>query len=102
MADEITLTLPRAPEFHRVAHLGLSGLAVRLNLTIENLEDLQLALDAVLARMDPKNGDVTVQVSLRDGEVAARIGALTAGLRDEIGGATERAELGVPRVPPYG
>ncbi len=52
MADEITLTLPRAPEFQRVAHLVLGGLAVRLNLTVEHLEDLQLALDAVLDRLD--------------------------------------------------
>ena len=31
MTDEITLTLPREPEFHRVAHLVLGGLAVRLD-----------------------------------------------------------------------
>ena len=38
--DEITLTLPRQRDFHRVAHLVLGGLAVRLELTIETLEDL--------------------------------------------------------------
>ena len=65
-ADEITLTLPRAPEFQRVAHLVLGGLAARLNLTVESLEDLQLALDAVLDRMDPSAGE-------RDGaDVVAR------------------------------
>ena len=48
MADEITLTIPRDPEFHRVAHLVLGGLAARLDLTIESLEDIQLALDALL------------------------------------------------------
>ncbi len=69
MADEITLTLPRAPEFQRVAHLVLGGLAVRLNLTVESLEDLQLALDAVLDRLDPATGEVTVRMSLRDGEL---------------------------------
>src|SRR5262249_55809694 len=42
--DEITLTLPHEREYHRVAHLVLGGLAVRLELTIETLEDLQLAL----------------------------------------------------------
>ena len=49
--DEITLTLPRAREFHNVAHLVLAGLALRLNLTIETLEDLQIALGAVLDRV---------------------------------------------------
>jgi hypothetical protein len=98
VADEITLTLPRAPEFQRVAHLVLGGLAVRLNLTIENLEDLQLALDAILVRMDPWNGNVTVQMSLRDGELETRIGPLTPALLDEIERETDREELGVRRV----
>jgi anti-sigma regulatory factor (Ser/Thr protein kinase) len=98
VVDEITLTLPRAPEFHRVVHLVLGGLAVRLNLTIENLEDLQLALDAVLARTDPDSGNVTVQMSLRDGELETRIGPLTPALLDEIERETEREELGIRRV----
>lgn len=98
MADEITLTLPRAPEFQRVAHLVLGGLAVRLNLTIENLEDLQLALDAILVRMDPWNGNVTVQMSLRDGELETRIGPLTPALLNEIERETDGEELGVRRV----
>ena len=52
-ADEITLTVPRSPGFDGVAHLVLGGLAVRLNLTVESLEDLQLALDAVFDRIAP-------------------------------------------------
>jgi hypothetical protein len=98
VADEITLTLPRAPEFQRVAHLVLGGLAVRLNLTIETLEDLQLALDAILVRMDPNNGNVTVQMSLRDVELETRIGPLTPALLDEIERETDGEELGVRRV----
>ena len=31
--DEIRLTLPREREFHRVAHLVVGGLAVRLELS---------------------------------------------------------------------
>jgi anti-sigma regulatory factor (Ser/Thr protein kinase) len=48
--DEIVLTLPRDPEWHGVAHLVLSGLAARLDLTIEALEDWQLALCELFAR----------------------------------------------------
>jgi anti-sigma regulatory factor (Ser/Thr protein kinase) len=84
VTDEITLTLPREPEFHRVAHLVLGGLAVRLNLTIENLEDLELALDAVLARTDPKAGDITVRMTPRDGELETLVGPLTTKVLDEI------------------
>ena len=84
MADEITLTIPRERDFHRVAHLVLGGLAVRLDLTIENLEDLQLALDAVLDHTDPEAGEITVRMRPRDGELQAVVGPLTARLLDEI------------------
>jgi hypothetical protein len=97
MPDEITLTLPRAPDFHRVAHLVLGGLAVRLDLTIENLEDLQLALDAVLDRTDEAAGDITVRMQLRDGELETRIGPLTPRLLDEIDREPDDA-LGLRRV----
>lgn len=63
--DEITLTLPNEREFHRVAHLVLGGLALRLELTIETLEDLQLALSTILDRARA-DGEVTVSMSLRD------------------------------------
>ncbi len=98
MADEITLTLPRAPEFQRVAHLVLGGLAARLSLTVESLEDLQLALDAVLDRLDPATGEVTVQMSLRDGELETRIGPLLPTLLDQIERETDGNDLGVRRV----
>jgi anti-sigma regulatory factor (Ser/Thr protein kinase) len=84
MADEITLTLPREPEFNRVAHLVLGGLAVRLDLTIENLEDLQIALDAILDQTDPANGDITVRMRLADGELQTSIGPLTPQVLDQI------------------
>ncbi len=84
MADEITLTIPRDPDFHRVAHLVLGGLAVRLDLTIENLEDLELALDAILDRAEPETGDITVQMALREGALETSVGPLTPGLLDEV------------------
>jgi hypothetical protein len=83
MPDEITLTIPREPDFHRVAHLVLGGLAVRLDLTIENLEDLQLALDAILDRLD-SGGDLTVTMRLGDGELETRVGPLTGELLDQL------------------
>jgi len=98
MPDEITLTLPRAPEFQRVAHLVLGGLAARLNLTVESLEDLQLALDAVLDGTDPNAGELTVQMSLRDGELVTRIGPLLPALLDEIEREPDGMDLGVRRV----
>jgi hypothetical protein len=84
VADEITLTLPRERDFHRVAHLVLGGLAVRLDLTIENLEDLQLALDSILDGTDPAAGDITVRMRLSDGELETIVGPLTPRLLDQI------------------
>jgi anti-sigma regulatory factor (Ser/Thr protein kinase) len=98
VTDEITLTLPRDPEFHRVAHLVLGGLAVRLNLTIENLEDLELALDAILARTDPKAGDITVRMTPREGELETVVGPLTAKVLDEIERDGDDGGLGLRRV----
>jgi len=86
VADAITLTIPREPGFNRVAHLVLGGLAVRLELTIENLEDLQLALDAVFDRLEDEtgNGEVTVTMSLRDHELETRVGPLSTGVLNEL------------------
>jgi hypothetical protein len=95
--DEITLTIPRERDFHRVAHLVLGGLAVRLDLTIENLEDLQLALDAVLDRTDPAIGEITVRMAVRDGELQAVVGPLTRRLLDEIESEADDG-LGIRRV----
>lgn len=84
MIDEITLTIPRDADFHRVAHLVLGGLAVRMDLTVENLEDLQIALDSILGRSELAAGDVTVRMALRDGALETRVGPLPAGVLDEI------------------
>ena len=71
--DEITLTIPREESFHEVAHLVLGGVAARLNLSFESLDDLETALDAVLERA-AENGDVTVKLRLEDSAIHALVG----------------------------
>jgi hypothetical protein len=98
VADEVTLTLPREPEFQRVAHLVLGGLAVRLNLTIENLEDMQIALDSLLDREDADGGSaITVRMSPTDSSLVTVIGPFTSELLDELD-ADSGDELGLRRV----
>ncbi len=75
-ADEICLTLPADDAFHSVAHLVLGGLAARLNVTYENLEDLELALDALLERPSA-GGEVTLRVLVEDGELRTIVGPFT-------------------------
>ena len=75
--DEISLTLPADEAFHSVAHLVLGGLAVRLDLTFEHLEDLELALDALLEHAVDDN-QVTVRVQVLDGELRTIVGPFAA------------------------
>jgi hypothetical protein len=94
--DEITLTIPRDRALYSVAHLVLGGLGIRLNLTIEHLEDLQLALDAVLERAREEE-QVTIAVSVREGAIETAIGPMRDGVRDELE-ATEGEDVGLRRI----
>ena len=97
MADEITLTFPPRQDFHRVAHLVLGGLAVRMDLTIENLEDLQIALDSILDGTDADGQPVTVRMSVREGLLETTIGPLPEHVLDEVE-REQDGELGLRRV----
>src|SRR6478672_4540786 len=100
MADEITLTLPREPAFQSVAHLVLGGLATRLNLTLENLEDLQLALTALLARRDggPASAPaVTVRMTIHDDALDIVVGPLDRNVLEAVDRGA-RDELDIRRV----
>lgn len=97
MSDEIRLTLRRDRDLFRVAHLVVGGLAVRLDLTLEHLEDLQLALAELLEERDGE-GTVTVAVRIDGDTLTTRIGPVDgARLRDAL--ATGNGEqLGLGRV----
>ncbi len=77
MTDEIVLTLPRDRRFYDVAHLVVGGLAVRLDLTVDSLADLQLALAGLLPRVEAA-GDVTVALRVGGDVLAGRIGPFEA------------------------
>jgi hypothetical protein len=91
--DAVVLTFPREREFQRVAHLVLGGLALRLHLTIEALEDLQLALTAVLDRGGPGD-EVTVSLTVAGGALEAAVGPVDL----ERLPAEDGAELGLSRI----
>jgi hypothetical protein len=96
--DEITLTVPRERPFYAVAHLVLGGLAVRLNLTLETLEDLQVALAGLLERTEP-SPEVTMRVRVLESVLEAELGPFADGalLRKEL--AREPGEeLGLRRI----
>jgi hypothetical protein len=72
MSDEIALTIPAERDFHGVAHLVLGGLASRLNITIDQLDDMKIAIDAVLGEATVDD-DVTVTIALRGDTLETRI-----------------------------
>jgi len=82
--DMITLTIPREEPFHEVAHLVLGGVAARLNLTFERIDDLETALEAVLERTS-ENGEVTVELRFDERAIVTRVGPLAAdAIREEL------------------
>lgn len=89
--DRITLTMPGERDFFRVAHLVVGGLAVRLDLTFENLEDLQVALATVLRESER---DVTVSVRVQPDQIEASIGPFGSG--DQELDLDREVEQGVP------
>ena len=95
--DEITLTIPRDRALYSVAHLVLGGLGIRLNLTIEHLEDLQLAVDTVLERSREEEEHVTIAVTVSDGRLETLIGPMRDGVRAELA-APDGEDVGLRRI----
>jgi hypothetical protein len=75
--DEIRLIIPAEEDFRPIAHLVTGGLASRLDLTYDDLEDLQLAVEAVVALRDDAD-ELAVVLSSDDGVLRAAIGPFPA------------------------
>ena len=95
MTDQVQLTLPAEQDFRHIAHLVVGGLGVRLDLTFEDLDDLQVALEALLACRDD-DGEIVITVDAGDGTVRASVGPFGASALDSL----ERSDspLGLHRV----
>lgn len=95
MTDTVTLQLPRGRGFRPVAHLVLGGLASRLELTVDVLDDIETAIDELLEHGDSP-GHVTLSVEVDEHVLRATVGPfgdrVGAELRDEGQG------LGLRRV----
>jgi hypothetical protein len=92
-ADSITLSIPHAKAYHGVARLVVGGLAARLALSYEHLEDLQLALESVLESERYVDGDeVTVLLVVGSDSVVMEIGPLDpVALRESLDDAADDA-----------
>jgi hypothetical protein len=78
--DTISLTIPAERRYLGVVNLVLGGLGSRLDLSFERVDDLQLAVDSVLAQGDPSSaGTLTVEVDVEEGRLVVRVGPLVDG-----------------------
>lgn len=94
--DEIRLVIPAEEDFRPIAHLVTGGLATRLDLTYEDLEDLQVAIEALLGLRDD-DGELVVSLAVEDDLLLAEVGPFdpaALGEEDEDG----TAELDLRRV----
>jgi hypothetical protein len=71
--DEIRLVIPAEEEFRPIAHLVTGGLAMRLDVTYDDLEDLQVAVEALLGLRDDAD-ELVVALSAEDGVLHATLG----------------------------
>ena len=91
--DRIELTIPGEDGFEDVAQLVLAGVAARLDLTYEVMDDLGTVFATLLERR-AEDGDLTVELEVRDGTVAATLGPFRAGaLRAELDREDDRVGL---------
>jgi anti-sigma regulatory factor (Ser/Thr protein kinase) len=81
MTHAIKLEIPHERAYHGVARLVVGGLAARLDLSYENLEDLQLALASILENdayvLEP---EVTVELDVGEDLLAMVVGPVNGDL----------------------
>jgi hypothetical protein len=93
--DEFTISIPRERPFGAVAGLVVGGIAARHDLTLDVLDDLQLALDALLDHVGTEDGDVTILLRVDPGAIGVSVGPLPADAATELesGGDGEGIDL---------
>jgi len=96
MTDTITLTVPYDRSYQGVVRLVIGGLAARLELPLEELEDVQLALEALLADDSYAAGEsVSLTVAVGGSELDVTVGPLEVEELERALAAEPDPELGV-------
>ena len=98
-ADRIELTTPIGRDWEPVIRMVLGGIADRLDLGFDELDDLQLAVERLLAEGDPED-PVTLSFELLVKGVRTRVGPLRdAALASALQGPPPGpGELTLPRI----
>jgi len=95
LSDEIQLVLPAQEDFHHIARVVVGGLAARPELTSEQLEDLETALDALLRCRDDE-GDLSIALTVEGHTVRTTVGPFSGSALADL--ERESGTLGLRRV----
>jgi len=74
--DIVEITIPRERDFSIVAGLVVGGIAARRDVTLEVLDDLQLALGSLLEHDEDDEGELTVLLRVSDHAIDVSVGPL--------------------------
>jgi hypothetical protein len=72
--DTVEITIPRERDFSIVAELVVGGIAARHDVTLEVLDDLQLALGSLLEHNEDDEGEVSVRLRVGRNAIEASVG----------------------------
>ena len=73
--EQVTVRIPASPAYIGVVRLVAAGLATRLQFTIDEIEDLKIAVDelcAYLTGSQGRDGDLQIAFSISDNKIAIR------------------------------
>jgi hypothetical protein len=93
-AETVTLTVPGRPQYIGIARLFVGGLAARLRLGYETMDDLQLALESVLSKAELRDR-VTLEAHVEGEGVALLVGPFA---HDPLGGERHPEQLELQRL----
>jgi len=83
--DIVSITLPAQSAYLSVLRTATAGLAARLDFTIDEIEDLRIAVDeacAMLLAQAIPGADLTAEFSIEPGALSASVSALTSDGRE--------------------
>jgi anti-sigma regulatory factor (Ser/Thr protein kinase) len=76
--ERIQLEAPLAPDFQPVVRLIIGGIAEQVDFGFEEIDDLQLAVERLLAEAG-RTGSVSLTFDIDEGRVRTRVGPLSEG-----------------------
>jgi serine/threonine-protein kinase RsbW len=78
--DVVVITLPADSAYLSVLRTATAGLAARLDFTIDEIEDLRIAVDEACAMLLPQavaGADITCEFNLEDGAIRVGVSVAT-------------------------